>query len=182
MAKLICATYGDALFELAVEENKVDSLYEEASAVLQSFNDNKELGNFLNHPKVEIAKKKQTIEDIYGKFMSKDMVGFLSLIVEKGRYNFIVSIMEYFLERVKEYKKIGVAYVTSARELSQEQKAAVLNKLLATTKYVEFEMNYQVDESLIGGLVIRVGDRVVDSSIKTKLSELKRDLIKIQLS
>ena len=149
---------------------------------MQSFNDNKELGNFLNHPKVEIAKKKQTIEDIYGKFMSKDMVGFLSLIVEKGRYNFIVSIMEYFLERVKEYKKIGVAYVTSARELSQEQKAAVLNKLLATTKYVEFEMNYQVDESLIGGLVIRVGDRVVDSSIKTKLSELKRDLIKIQLS
>lgn len=182
MAKLICATYGDALFELAVEENKVDSLYEEAAAVLQSFNDNKELGNFLNHPKVEIAKKKQTIEDIYGKFMSKDMVGFLSLIVEKGRYNSIVSIMEYFLERVKEYKKIGVAYVTSAKELSQEQKAAVLNKLLATTKYVEFEMNYQVDESLIGGLVIRVGDRVVDSSIKTKLSELKRDLIKIQLS
>ena len=182
MAKLICSTYGDALFELAVEENKVDSLYEEASAVLQSFNDNKELGNFLNHPKVEIAKKKQAIEDIYGKFMSKDMVGFLSLIVEKGRYNSIVSIMEYFLERVKEYKKIGVAYVTSARELSQEQKAAVLNKLLATTKYVEFEMNYQVDESLIGGLVIRVGDRVVDSSIKTKLSELKRDLIKIQLS
>lgn len=182
MAKLICATYGGALFELAVEENKVDSLYEEALAVVQSFYDNKELMGFLNHPKVDIAKKKQTIEDIYGKFMSKDMVGFLSLIVEKGRYNSIISIMEYFLERVKEYKKIGVAFVTSAKELSEAQKAAVLDKLLATTDYVEYEMNYQVDESLIGGLVIRVGDRVVDSSIKTKLSELKRELTKIQLS
>lgn len=182
MAKLICATYGDALFELAVEENKVDILYEEAQAVLQSFNDNKELKVFLNHPKVDIDKKKQTIEDIYGKFLSKDMVSFLSIIVEKGRYNSIVSIMEYFLERVKEYKKIGVAHVTSAEELSEAQKAAVLDKLLATTDYVQFEMNYKVDKSLIGGLVIRIGDRVVDSSIKTKLFELKRNLTKIQLS
>lgn len=182
MAKLICTTYGDALFELAVEENKVDTLYEEAAAVLQSFNENKELIDFLNHPKVDIEKKKQTISDIYGQFMSKDMVSFLSIIVEKGRYNSIVSIMEYFLERVKEYKKIGVAYVTSARELSKDQKEAIGAKLLATTKYVEFEMHYRVDESLIGGLVIRIGDRVVDSSIKTKLFELKRNLSKIQLS
>ena len=182
MAKLISATYGDALFELAVEESKVDVLYEEAMAVVQSFNDNTELSSFLNHPKVSIDNKKQTIEDIYGKFMSKDMVSFLSIIVEKGRYDSIVSIMEYFLERVKEYKKIGVAYVTSARELSEAQKEAVLAKLLATTDYVSFEMNYKIDESLIGGLVIRIKDRVVDSSIKTKLFELKRNLAKIQLS
>lgn len=182
MAKLISATYGDALFELAVEESRVDLLYEEAQAVLKSFNDNKELIKFLNHPKIDNAKKKQTIEDIYGKFMSKDMVGFLGIIVEKGRYNSIASILDYFLDRVKEYKKIGVAYVASAKELTDAQKKAVLDRLLETTDYVEFEMNYSVDESLIGGMVIRIGDRVVDSSIKTKLFELKRNLVKIQLS
>lgn len=182
MAKLINATYGDALFELAVEDNKVDVLYEEAEAVLASLNDNTELMKFLNHPKIETAKKKETVEEIYGKFMSKDMVGFLGIVVEKGRYNSLTSILSYFIDKVKEYKKIGVAYVTSAMELSDAQKQNILNKLLATTDYVKFEMNYSVDESLIGGLVIRIGDRVVDSSIKTKIFELKRDLLKIQLS
>ena len=58
----------------------------------------------------------------------------------------------------------------------------VERKLLETTSYQQMEMHYQTDESLIGGMVIRIGDRVVDSSIKTKLSELTRQLMKIQLS
>ena len=55
-------------------------------------------------------------------------------------------------------------------------------RLLETTEYVEFEMEYSVDPSLIGGLVIRIGDRVVDSSIKTQINELHRSLSKLQLS
>ena len=83
--------------------------------------------------------------------------------------------------KVKEYKKIGTAYVTSAVELSETQKSQVKERLLATTVYKEFEMNYTVDESLIGGMVIRIGDRVVDSSIKTQLYELKKSLLNVQM-
>ena len=71
-----------------------------------------------------------------------------------------------------EYKKIGIAYVSSAVELSDKQREAVLNKLLTTTSYKEFQMHYSIDESLIGGMVIRIGDRVVDSSVKTKLDQM----------
>ena len=73
------------------------------------------------------------------------------------------------------------AYVTSAMELSDAQKAAVEKRLLETTKYVKFEMHYDVDSELIGGMVIRIGDRVVDTSIKTKLYELSKSLKKIQV-
>ncbi len=59
MAKLVKATYGDALFELAVEENKTDVLLEEAQAVLKAFSDNGELVKFLNHPKIETSKKQE---------------------------------------------------------------------------------------------------------------------------
>jgi F-type H+-transporting ATPase subunit delta len=69
----------------------------------------------------------------------------------------------------------------TAVELSADQKAKVEQKLLDTTKYETFEMNYSVDTSLIGGMVIRIGDRVVDSSIKTKLFELTRELRKVQI-
>lgn len=182
MAKLVKATYGDALFELAVEENKTDVLFEEAQAVLASFNENRDLIKFLNHPKIETIKKQEVIENIFNNFVSKDMTGFLTLIVNKGRYNDIPDILSYFIDRIKEYKRIGVAYVTSARELSGQQKAAIEEKLLKTTSYLSYEMNYKVDESLIGGIIIRIGDRVIDSSIKTKLSELSKELLKIQLN
>ena len=61
-------------------------------------------------------------------------------------------------------------------------KEKVENKLRETTDYVSFEINYIVDESLIGGMVIRIGDRVVDSSIKTKIDEIAKNLRKIQLA
>ena len=72
--------------------------------------------------------------------------------------------------------------MTTAAALREEQKAQIEQKLLQTTSYKKMEMHYGVDGSLIGGMVIRIGDRVVDSSIKTKLSELTRQLMKIQLS
>ena len=103
------------------------------------------------------------------------------MIVEKDHYNEIESVFTYFMEQVKEYKNIGTAYVTSAMELSDAQKAAVEKRLLETTKYVKFEMHYDVDAALIGGMVIRIKDRVVDSRIQTKLYDLTRELSKIQL-
>ena len=163
MAKLIEATYGDALFELAVEESRVDSLYDEAGAVIEAFNDNPEFGRLLNHPEVEKGEKEELINNIFSQFVSGDMTGLLIIMVSKDRQKKIVDTLEYFRKRVLEYKKIGIAYVSTAKPLTDEQKKAVAGKLLETTEYVDFQMNYTVDESLIGGMVIRIGDRVVDS-------------------
>lgn len=182
MAKLIASTYGDALFDLAVQESKVDSLYEEAQAVIETFETNTELGKFLNHPKIDKNEKETAIENIFGKFVSKDMTGLLVIMISKDRQAKIVDTLKYFEQRVKEFKKIGTAYVSTAKELSEVQKKAVVDKLLATTDYNQFDVTYTIDESLIGGMVIRIGDRVVDSSIKTKLDELSKELKKIQLA
>lgn len=182
MAKLVETTYGDALFELAVSESSVDSLYAEAQAVIEAFEQNEELGKLLNHPKIEKEEKEQVIRNIFEQFVSKDMTGLLMIMVSKDRQNNIVDTLKAFQNRVKEYKKIGIVYVSTARALTDEQKEKLVAKLLATTKYVELEMTYTVDESLIGGMVIRIGDRVVDSSIKHKIDELAKDLKKIQLA
>ena len=69
-----------------------------------------------------------------------------------------------------------------ALQIAKLIKEKVENKLRETTDYVSFEINYIVDESLIGGMVIRIGDRVVDSSIKTKIDEIAKNLRKIQLA
>ena len=89
--------------------------------------------------------------------------------------------MDYFIARMKEYQKIGVAYVTTAVALTPARQAQVEARLLETTGYEKMEMNYLVDESIIGGMVIRINDRVVDSSVKSKLEDLTKQLLQIQL-
>ena len=91
------------------------------------------------------------------------------------------KLFAYFTELVRESEKMGTAYVDTAVELTEAQKQAVKNKLLATTSYQTFDVYYHVDPTLIGGMVIRVGDRVVDSSIRTKLEDMKKQLLNIQL-
>lgn len=72
--------------------------------------------------------------------------------------------------------------MSSACELEFEQKKAIEEKLLATTDYTSFEMHYSIDESLMGGMVIRINDRIVDSSIKTRLNDIKRKLTGIHMT
>lgn len=181
MAKLVSNIYGDALFELALEENRIDVFSEEIAVVLTALAENGDLNKLMNHPKITKEEKVALIEDIFKGRVSMELTGLMRMLVEKGHYNELTKVFRYFEERVKEHKNIGTAYVTSAVELTDSRKAAVVARLLETTKYVEFEMHYQVDAALIGGMVIRIGDRVVDSSIKTKLYDLTRELSKIQL-
>jgi len=181
MAKLVSSTYGDALFDLALEKDSVDALFEEAQAVREIFLENEEVLRLFNHPKIRKEEKTAFIEKIFEGRVSGDMVGFLHIIVTKDRYNEILPIFDYFIHKVKEYKGIGTAHVTSAVELSVPQKKAIEDKLLATTGYHTFEMDYKVDPSILGGLIIRIEDRVVDSSLKTQLDKMTKELSRIRL-
>ena len=182
MAKLVSSTYSDALFELALEENRLDSFYEEILASRQIFLDNEELLKLLNHPKIIKEEKITIMENVFKGRVSDEILGFFHIIVTKDRYNDIIAILDYFLHKVKEHKGIGTASVTSAVVLSDTQKAAIEKRLLETTRYVSFEIDYRVDPAILGGLVIRIEDRVVDSSLKTQIDKLKAQLSKIQLS
>ena len=179
MAKLVSNTYGDALFELALENNQLDSMLEEVKAVASVLQENEDLTKLMNHPKIVKEEKIKIIEEIFTNQVSREVVGLMRMIVQKGHFNEMESVFMYFIDRVKEYKNIGTAYVTSAVTLSDGQKSAVEKRLLETTKYIQFEMHFDVDAALIGGMTIRIGDRVVDSSVKNKLNDLTRELLKI---
>lgn len=181
MAKLVSKTYGDALFELSLEEKKEDLLFEEAKTFLEVIKKDDELVKFMKHPKIVKEDKIKTGKNIFDKHFSKEFAGFLLVLIQKDRFSEIEKILEYFIGLIKEYKKIGVAYVSTAAPLNERQKENVKKRLLETTSYEAFEMNYMVDESLLGGMVIRVGDRVVDTSIKNKLKSLSKQLSAIHV-
>ena len=182
MAKLVTTTYADALFQLAVEENKVDELFSEVNTLVDILDKNPELKAVMTHPSVDKNEKINAIRNIFNGRVSGELCGLLNQIVVNNRYEEIDGILASFIDSVKEYKKIGVAFVTTPTQLSDEQKVKIEKKLTDTTEYVRMEMNYDVDTSLIGGMKIRIGDKVVDSSISTKINELAKDLRRIQLS
>lgn len=181
MAKLISKTYGDALFELAVEKQCEDDLFAEAETVLKALVDNPDFSRLMTHPKILKEEKLKILEEVFQERVSDEMTGFMEIVIKKDRFSEMEEIFRYFISRVKEYKGIGVAYVTTPLGLNEIQKANVKERLLATTSYKQMEIHYRVDEELIGGMVIRIGDRVVDSSVRTKLEELKRQLLKVRL-
>ena len=181
MAKLISKTYGEALFELALEEQKQDELFDEAKAVREILKEHADFEKLMTHPRISKEEKAQVAEAVFKGRVSREMVGFLMLIIEKGRFAELDETLTYFIDRVKEEKHIGVAFVTTAIDLDEATRTKIEKRLLDTTKYETMEMHYSVDASLIGGMVIRVNDRVVDSSIRTKLDGLTKQLLAVQL-
>lgn len=176
MAKQVDTTYGNALFELALEENTLDSLYDEVNKLIDILKDNPDIIKLLAHPQIEKSEKKDIIENTFCKRVSDEITGLMIMVMEKGHITSIIDIFNYFIKQVKKEKNIGMASVTSAVSLSDSQKAAIEKRLIETTSYSTMEIEYTVDKSLIGGLIIRIEDRVVDSSIKTKIDNMSKTL------
>ena len=143
--------------------------------------DNPDFDKLMKHPGIPKQEKLSMVEQVFRGRVSDDLTEFLKIVVTKERYGSLKAIFAYFTELVRESEKMGTAYVDTAVELTEAQKQAVKNKLRATTSYQTFDVYYHVDPTLIGGMVIRVGDRVVDSSIRTKLEDMKKQLLNIQL-
>lgn len=181
MAKLVAQTYGEALFQLAMEQERTSSFLEEVEGISTVLAENPELNKLMEHPKISKEDKINVMFNVFGGHISTEMRGFLELIINKERYGQLTEIFQYFTDKVKEEEKIGIAYVTTAVPLSDAKKAEIKAKLLAATSCLTMEVHYEVEPEIIGGMVIRIKDRVVDSSIRTKLAEIKKDLLQIQL-
>lgn len=169
------------MFELALEEDKIDSLTEEVSAVNAAIAENREFVKLLTHPQISEDEKLTMLENTFKGRVSETLVGFLVLLCQKNRFSEIDGIFEYFLDKVRAYKNIGVANVTSAMALTDAQKQQIEERLLQVTNFEKMETVYKVDSALIGGMVIRIGDRVVDGSIRSQLDRMEKQLSNIQL-
>ena len=183
MAKLVSKTYGEALYEIAMEsgEGRALELLEEIRGVEEILKQNPQFDGFMKHPGIPKQEKLQVMENVFKGRVSDELAGLFEVVVSKERYKDLPAVFAYFTDRVKEQQRIGTAYVTTAVELDAARREAVEEKLLETSGYKKMEMHFNVDPAIIGGMIIRIKDRVVDSSIRTKLNGLTKQLLQIQL-
>lgn len=177
MAKLVSKTYGEALFELALENGTMDGILTEIRQVQEILAENEDFERFLTHPKISKDEKISVMENVFKGKLSDDLLGFLVLLLEKDRYGELADIFAYYESEVKRYRNIGIVKVSSAFPVTEEQKKQIEDRLLSVTDFASIETEYHTDPSLIGGIVIRIGDRVVDGSIRNKLAGMAKYLM-----
>ena len=181
MAKLVVKRYATALFDLAVSEGALAKYEEEVKVIVKALHDEPDFMAVLQDHKVTTEDKVSIVENVFTDKVSTPIVGLLVLLVNKGRQAEMLDVLEAFLERVKAESGIVKAVVTSAIPLKEEQVVALKEKLEAGTKS-KIELETIVDSSIIAGLVVRVGDKVVDASYKGEMQTLKKQLSKLRLA
>lgn len=180
MAKLVSRRYANALFELALERNQIDRFDKEVKMIYGSITDDKKFSNVLNHPQITGDEKMKMFENIFKGKISEDILGLFHLVLRKNREAELIEILSVFIDKVREYKRITTAYVSSAKPLSKTQLNDIKAKLSQNlNKQVDIEAS--VVPELIGGVRILVDGHVIDGTIKKQIDELKKQLAEIQL-
>lgn len=172
--------YAQAFFALAQETNNIDKYESELQTVVNAINENQELKKVMEHQLVSPDEKKNIINSVFAQEISEQTMNFLDVVVDKYRAAYIPGIYEEFVAYANATRNTIDARVKSAVELSESDLETIKDKLSAATgKTVRLQS--EVDPSLIGGVVVRIGDRVVDGSLTGRLEKLKEDLLKFEV-
>lgn len=180
MVELIAKRYGSAIFQLAEEKDAVNDLQKDILLIQESFLD-KELIEFLSHPKIPLSDKIKMLEEALSERVGQDLLGLLVLILKKNRQHYISEILTEVLDMIDTYQGKVKAYIESVDELSTEKKKQIIDQLEKSTDK-KIIPEYRIDKTLIGGLFIRIGDRVIDNSIKGHMHSMSKKLLETKIN
>lgn len=172
--------YAKALFALAVEKDIFGRVVQDADLLFNTFDQSKELRAVLVSPLVKESKKKDILKELFGNKVSKEVMEFILFVLDKNRIEAIKGIFQRFLELRDAKEGIVNISVTSAVDLEENQKNKIKTKLEEYTKKTA-RMKFNVDEKIIGGFFVRIGDTVVDATVLHRLQLLKKSFQKTNL-
>lgn len=176
----ITVRYAKALFALAKEKNQVEVFKTDISLVVLVLQSSSDFNFLLDSPVIPTSQKIKAVRLIFKDHIGETTLRFLELIVENKREQHIPGICRNFLDLIRKEQGIKTAIVTSAGPLSRETSARLKSLLEASFK-TSVEMGEKINEDLLGGFVLRVGDQQYDASIATQLKKMKETLIKTEL-
>jgi F-type H+-transporting ATPase subunit delta len=165
--------YASAIFDLAVETNAVDALESDFATLNTLIDDSDDLSRVVNSPAYSRADQSKAMSAILSKAGSSDLTSkFVSLMISKGRLSALPGAIAGFTEMLADHRGETVAEVTSAKPLSDAQRDTLAANLKSSFGK-DVKIDASVDPSLLGGLIVKVGSKMIDSSLKTKLAGLQ---------
>lgn len=168
--------YGTAIFEIANEDNKLEEYGRELADVSQALFAQAELKDFLTNPQIQPEDKKQVLLRLLKDQVSPMMMNFLLLLVDKRRIVLLEAINDCYQELSNKAQGIIVADVTTAYELKAELRSRLSSKLESVIGK-KVQLRTHQDQSIIGGVVVKIGDTRIDGSVIGRLQALKAELM-----
>jgi len=165
--------YAKAILDLAIDKKEAAAVNEEMKTVLTTVHKNKELQDFLKSPVVKADQKRGALRQIFSTAGGITM-GAFDLVVDNQRADILGDIATKYILLFEEMNKREVATVTTAVEITPELEAKVLAKAKALAG-TEITLEKKIDPSIVGGFILRVGDKEINASVHNTLGELKRE-------
>ena len=169
--------YSLALFELASESSILIQIEKNSFAVLKLISTNQEFNNLIKDPTIS----REILTNVINKISDNNKLeilfkNFLNFLIAKRRFFYVEKILKSFVEICSEKRGELKAEIKSSKKLTQDEIEKITNELSNNFKS-KIRLNYNHDESLIGGLVVQVGSTMIDTSIKSKLQQIENRMI-----
>lgn len=177
MVELVTKSYTDVIFGLALEEGLLRQIGEELSGIVDIVRENPQYMTFLTSPQIAKADKISSIDAIFGGKVENTTKNFIKVLIGNGRAMYLSDIAKQYKKLQREHE--GIVYIEAITSIAmdEEQKERLTTKLESTLGK-RIELNNIVDASIIGGMKIRMGEKSLDASLKSRLKALHSELIK----
>lgn len=174
--EVVAKRYAAALFQLGQKKSMLDKIEEELRVIRTVFQSNEKLLPYLSHPGVTREKKHSLLKDAF-KGVSKEVQNTLFLLVDKRREDIILEMIRFFIEKANDVRNTADAEVYSARELSSDELKQLEQVFAAKLNKTSLRLETIVDPSIIGGVKLKIGNRIYDGSVSGKLARIERSLL-----
>lgn len=173
----VALRYAKSLISLAEERQVLEQVKEDMLTIKLVCEENNDFTNMLKNPIVKGGMKSAVVNKIFATKVCELSLAFINIVTDKKREAILGAIAESFIMLYNEAKNIVTASITTASSMSDDIRTQVLSQLQSVVGDVEVQIEERVDESLIGGFVLRVGDREFNASVANKLQKLKREFV-----
>ncbi len=168
----VARRYAQTLLDLSLQEGKLDVAFNDMNFFVSVYKQSKDFSAVLKSPVITADKKLPILNKIFKGRINDLTLSFIELVTRKNREEVLIEVANEFSALYFEHKNIAKATVISAIELPEASVSAIKSKLEAFTgKGIVIET--AVDKSIIGGVVVKIGDKIIDKSVKNMLNRLK---------
>ncbi len=170
----VASRYAKSLLGIALEQKALEEVHNDMQLIYRVCSENRDLEILLKSPIVKSNKKAAILTEIFGKHVSKLSNAFISIILIKKREAILADIATAFIDTYKIQKNIVTASVTTAVKLSEKQKTQIID-LLISQGSSSVDLKEIINTEIIGGMILKIGDKQIDESIKRKLTNLEME-------
>ena len=173
---IVASRYAKSLLDLSIEQNALDKVNNDMVQLSEICAESKDLKNLLDNPTINYSKKIEVFNALFNGKMEDLSLSFMALITKNSRENILPAIAESFTQLYKAHNNILDVVLVSAHPLEDSAKAKIIEKI--KTKFNgSIELIEEIDPSLLGGFIVKIGDKQIDSSVASQLTNLKNVLL-----